>query len=181
MNIPNIITSLRLLLVPVLVYLLWQQRFDAAVGLFLVAGLSDALDGYIAKRYNLCTWLGSVLDPLADKALIISSVILLSWLGLLPWWLTMLVVGRDIVIVIGAGAFLVMTGELEMAPSYLSKLNTFVQIVLIFLTISQAARMVPAYDWHPFLYGLTALFALASGGDYVLAWSAKARHYKRNH
>lgn len=177
MNIPNFITTIRLLLVPLFALLVWRHMYMAALWLFFFAGASDALDGYIAKRLNQCTWIGSLIDPLADKALIVTAVILLSVRGLLPWWLTMVIVGRDVLIVAGTIAYIILTGELEMSPSPISKINTFVQLILIFCTIGTAARLLPVISWSWLLHGATALLAFASGGHYIVVWSAKARRY----
>lgn len=174
MNIPNVITLLRILLVPALVYLLLDGAFGGAIWLFLAAGLSDALDGFIAKRFNLCTILGALLDPLADKLLVVSSVIILAWLGLLPWWLALTIISRDVVIIGGAVPFYARAGRLEMAPTILSKLNTFVQLTLIFLVLGQAAGIVQAARWFPFLFGLAFFTTVVSGVHYVVVWGRKA-------
>lgn len=174
MNIPNAITSIRILLVPALVYLLLRGDFERAIWLFLAAGLSDALDGFIARRFNLATRLGAILDPIADKLLVVSSVIVLARLGHLPWWLALAVVARDVVIVVGAIAFYLRFGSLEMAPSIPSKLNTFVQIALILLVLCQLTEALQVESWFPLLFGLAFLTALVSGVHYLAVWGRKA-------
>ena len=174
MNIPNIITLIRIFLVPVLILFLQDGNYAGALWVFLVAGTSDALDGFIAKRFNMCTRLGSFLDPLADKLLLVSSVIVLARAGHLPVWLAFAIIARDIVIICGAGAFYFKVGRLEMAPSLPSKLNTFVQICLIFLLIVQQARLAQVSGWFPFLFALTFVTVLVSGGHYVAVWGRKA-------
>jgi cardiolipin synthase len=174
MNIPNAITLIRILLVPVLIVLLLDGNFIGALWVFLAAGISDALDGLIAKRFNMCTRLGSLLDPLADKLLLISSVIVLTRAGHLPVWLAFTIIARDIFIIGGAGAFYLRSGSLEMEPSLPSKLNTFVQICLIFLLIVQQSGLAQVSSWFTFLFVLTFVTTLVSGGHYVMVWSRKA-------
>jgi cardiolipin synthase (CMP-forming) len=174
MNIPNVITLIRMLLVPVLIYLLLHGDYTGALWVFLAAGVSDALDGFIAKRFNMCTRLGALLDPLADKFLLVSSVIVLALQGHLPWWLALIIVARDIIIVGGAGAFYLRSGRLDMAPSMPSKLNTFVQICLISLLIIQLSGLAQVSGWFPLLFGLVVGAALISGGHYVAVWGRKA-------
>lgn len=173
-NIPNAITVVRILLVPALVSLLLRGAFGWAIWLFLAAGLSDVLDGFIAKRFRLTTRLGALLDPLADKLLVAASVIVLACLGLMPWWLALTVVGRDAVIVSGAIAFHVRSGRVEMAPSVVSKINTFVQLTLIFLVLGQAGGLVRAAGSLPALFGLAFLSTVVSGVQYVVVWGRKA-------
>ncbi len=173
-NIPNTITVVRILLVPILVSLLLRGTFGWAIWLFLAAGLSDALDGFIAKRFSLTTRIGALLDPLADKLLVAASVIVLAGLGLMPWWLALTVVVRDAVIVSGAIAFHVRSGRVEMAPSVLSKVNTFVQLTLIFLVLGRAGGLVRATGLLPALFGLAFLTTVVSGVQYVVVWGRKA-------
>lgn len=174
MNIPNTLTVLRMLLVPGLIWLLLKEAYGAALWVFVVAGVSDGLDGFIAKKFNQCTRLGSVLDPLADKLLVVSSVVVLAWVGRLPLWLVLLIVARDLVIVGGAVAFYLRAGQVEMDPSFLSKLNTFVQLCLIFTVLAQAAGMVRLAGVLPLLFGLTGLTTFLSGAHYGVVWSRRA-------
>jgi len=174
MNLPNVLTSMRILLVPAVVYLMVRGSFAAAMWLFLAAGLSDVLDGFIAKRFDLCTTLGAVLDPLADKFLIASSVVVLACLGYLPWWLAVTIFVRDVVIVGGAITFYHRYRRLEMSPSLPSKLNTFAQILLVFLMLAQLSRTLQVDPWLPVLFGAAFLTALISGVHYVVVWGRKA-------
>ncbi len=174
MNIPNAITILRILLVPLLVYFLLHGEFRASLWVLLVAGISDALDGAIARHFNMMTDLGALLDPLADKALIIASVLALAWTGLLPGWLVALIILRDLVIMGGAAAYYLRAGRLEMAPSIPSKVNTFFQICLILLILVSAAGLANATGWLPALIGCTLLTTVFSGIHYVVVWSRKA-------
>jgi cardiolipin synthase len=174
LNVPNTLTVLRILLVPAIVVALLRQNYGIALGIFLCAGASDGLDGFIARRFNLCTPLGAVLDPLADKLLVVSSAMVLGWLGGIPWWLVAIIVGRDLVIVLGAIAYYRRAGHLEMAPSLLSKANTFLQISLILIVLANSAGLIAAARWLPALFLVTLSTALVSGGHYVAVWSGKA-------
>jgi cardiolipin synthase len=178
LNIPNTITILRLLLVPVLALLLLRGSFGAAIWVLLGAGISDALDGFIARRFNQLTYLGSVLDPLADKCLITVTVLTLSWVGLLPWWLTAVIVLRDLVIVGGAVAYYIRAGGIEMSPTIPSKVNTLVQTCLIFLVLVIATGMVQAAGWLPALFGLALFTTLFSGVHYIVLWGRRGAELK---
>ena len=162
-------------MVPVLVYLLLHGDYRIAIWVLLGASLSDALDGFIARRFNLCTDLGAVLDPLADKILIIASVLALAWGRLLPWWLAVVIAARDLIIIGGATAYYRRAGRLEMHPSIPSKLNTFVQICMVFLILGTAAGMVKAAGWLPVLFGCVLFTTVFSGLHYIVVWGRKAK------
>lgn len=178
-HLPNLLTLLRILLVPLLVVLLLRGAAGPALLVFLMAGASDALDGFIARRFNLCSRLGSILDPLADKLLIVAAALVMARLRLLPWWLALVVIGRDVLIVGGAVAFYRKTGDIEMAPSLLGKLSTFVQIVVVLAILVDAAGVVPLAVAFPPLFAVTLLVTLVSGGQYVLVWGKKAGLFSR--
>lgn len=179
-HIPNLITVFRFLLVPPVVLLLVNDRPGAALLLFGVAGLSDGLDGFLAKRYHWTSRLGALMDPLADKLLLVSSFVTLGWLGWLPHWLVVLVVLRDLVIVGGAIVFHMRVERLEAAPSLVSKLNTFAQILLVLVAIfNHGIQLIPV-QWLDALVYLVLATTLWSGFDYVwtwgrLAWSKRGR------
>jgi len=179
MNIPNTITILRILLVPVLVYFLLHGEYRAAILVLVVAGISDALDGFIARRFDIRTYLGSVLDPLADKILIIATVLTLALQGLLPSWLTIVIVIRDLIIVIGAIAYYLRAGRIEMAPIITSKLNTFILVFLILLVMATAAGITRGAAWLPVLFGVAFLTAVISGAHYILIWGQKGAALKK--
>ena len=174
LNVPNTLTILRMLLVPGIVAALLRESYGIALGIFLFAGASDGLDGFIARRFNQCTPLGALLDPLADKLLVVSSALVLGWLGRIPWWLAAAITGRDLVIVAGAVVYYTRVGQLEMEPSRLSKLNTFLQIGLILVVLADGAALIGAGRWLPLLFFLTLGTTLVSGGQYVVVWSRKA-------
>lgn len=172
--IPNLITGLRFALVPVLIGLLLNGRFDASLFLFFVMGASDAVDGFLAKRYGWHSRLGAILDPLADKTMLAGTYIALGWLGLLPIWLVIIVVARDILIMGGILIYQRMIRRIEMKPSYISKLNTFVQIILVLVVILQQLTAVP--DWIVVSLAVATLVTtLASAADYARYWSARNR------
>ncbi len=174
LNLPNIITFFRIFLVPLIICFIFQGKYVTALILFLAAGVSDVADGFVARRFNMRTELGAVLDPLADKILIVVSVIALGRLGLLPMWLAIVIICRDIVIAGGALTWHFTIGRVEMAPSFVSKVNTFCQIGMIFLVLCQASSLVQIPSWQPLLFYLVLLTSLVSGIQYVLVWGMKA-------
>ena len=178
-DIPNIITAFRFLLVPPVVILLLQDRFAAALVVFGVAGLSDGLDGFLAKRYGWRSRLGGLLDPLADKLLMVSSFLTLGWLGWIPLWLVALVILRDLVIVAGATFYHMRIEKLEAEPTILSKLNTVAQILLVLAVMfSLGVQTLPALWIDMLLYSVVAT-TLLSGLDYVRIWGMRAWQKRR--
>ena len=173
-DIPNIITVFRLLLVPPVVVLMLNQRFGAALVVFGIAGISDAIDGYLAKRYNWTSRLGGLLDPLADKLLLLSTFITLAWLGWIPLWLVSLVILRDLVIVAGAIVYHMRIEQLDAEPSVVSKLNTVTQILLVLAVMfTQAIQELPALWMDVLLYSVLAT-TIWSGLDYIWTWGRRA-------
>jgi cardiolipin synthase len=174
-DIPNLISLLRIVLTLPIVWLLLKQQFSQALILFAVAGLSDGLDGFLAKRYGWQSYLGGLLDPLADKALLMSSFLVLGSQGLIPIWLVILVICRDLTIVGGALYYNFSVEEVDANPSLVSKLNTLLQIVLVLLVVTNAGPLAipdPLIKWLIWATGLTTLI---SGAAYVWIWSNKAR------
>ncbi|KPV41461.1 hypothetical protein AN478_02515 [Thiohalorhabdus denitrificans] len=174
MNLPNALSLLRLAAVPFLVLLLHDGRHGAALGLFVLAGLTDAADGFVAKRFGQETRLGKVLDPIADKALVVTAYVTLGWMGLIPFWLVLAVVTRDLVILVGALAYHYLTGALEMAPSVLSKFNTALQLALVALVLLEAVLALGLGEWLGWLAVAVLATTVASGLQYVLVWVRKA-------
>ncbi len=174
-QIPNLLTLLRIAACPVLVVALHGGDYDFALLLFLAAGITDGLDGYIAKRCNFVTGLGAILDPIADKLLIASAYIMLAILQDIPFWLLIVVMFRDLVIVVGYLVLVVMGEDIPMKPTYISKINTFLQISLVIAVLSGKA------DWlhNPFVIdGLVIgvlITTIISGGQYVWAWGIRRR------
>ena len=173
-QIPNIISVFRILLVFPILLLLLQEQFANALVLFAVAGVSDGVDGFLAKRFNWQTWIGGLLDPLADKLLLVSSFVALGWLGLLPLWLVALVFLRDLVIVAGAFYYHYHVGKVGGEPTLISKVNTFVQILLVLLVVFAQIFAVPGLLIQ-LLIAIVTITTISSGVDYVIKWSRRAR------
>ena len=173
-DIPNIITAFRFLLVPPVVILMLQDRFTAALLVFGVAGFSDALDGFLAKRFDWTSRLGGLIDPLADKLLLLSSFITLGWLGWIPVWLVVLIILRDLVIVAGAVFYHLRIEQLEAEPTMVSKLNTATQIFLVLAVMfSLGVQTIPAI-WIDILLYSVLVTTLWSGLDYIWIWGRRA-------
>ncbi len=164
-HIPNILTALRLAAAPATAWLLVIGNYTAAFGFFVFAGLSDAADGYLAKRYSLSTRFGRILDPAADKALMLAAFATLSYLGDVPVWLTALVIGRDIFIVTGIGVLMLLGTPVRIAPLLIGKLSTALQVLYIAGHLASAAfdfSLDAVVPWDAYGLGLvTALSALA--------------------
>ena len=180
-DIPNIITLLRIVLVIPVIYLLLQREFSYALVLFFVAGLSDGLDGYLAKRNNWTSRLGSILDPLADKLLLVFSYLALGWLGEIPMWLVIAVMIRDVIIVVGAISYHELIGEYDMMPSWISKTNTFFQILLILVVVfSLGAYRLPPWSIDGLIY-FVAVTTVLSGINYIWVWGRRAVAANKQH
>jgi len=145
----------------------------------LIAGFSDGLDGFLAKTFDWRTRLGGLLDPAADKLLLVSSFVSLAMLGLVPVSLTVIVILRDVVIVAGALSYQRVVGELHGEPSLISKLNTACQLAFVVLTIMQAAWQQPGAQWLAPLGAMVVFTSVTSGLNYVLVWSARVRQRLR--
>lgn len=155
--------------------LLSREAYPLVLILFAVAGFSDGLDGYLARRYNWRSRLGALLDPVGDKLLLIGVYVVLGWGGLLPWWLVGLVILRDVVIVGGALTYRHVCGELTMEPTLISKINTLLQILLGLMVIATAMMWALPIWSLQLMIVLVAVTTVWSGLDYVLRWSARAR------
>jgi len=136
MNLPNIITISRLLLTPYIVWLILSENYFLGFLFFVISGISDGLDGLIAKKLNQKTLLGSYLDPIADKLLIVSSIVLLGYNGHVPIWLVIIIVSRDIAILGAVIISWMLNTNLKIEPLIISKINTFLQIFYITLTFA---------------------------------------------
>ena len=174
MNVPTIITIARLLLVPAVAFFIIQGNYAAAAALFVAAALSDLVDGVIARRFGLVTELGARLDAIADKAIMIATAVALAWTGLLPLWVAAAIVARDLIVLSGAIAYRIVVGKVKMAPTFLSKLNTGVEFVVLTAVLVGAARMLDLTAWLPALFAVVFLTIVASGAHYVWVWAWKA-------
>lgn len=172
-DIPNLITAARIILVWPLVTALLDSQFGTVLVLFAVAGISDGIDGFLARHYGWFTRLGAILDPIADKLLIVSVYVALGWEGLIPAWLVATVITRDVVIVSGAAAFRLLVGRLEMAPTVTSKLNTLLQISLVLAVMLAALQWVQGWILEALIYAVLASTVL-SGLQYVVIWGRLA-------
>jgi len=173
-DIPNLICVVRILLVIPIVVLLLRGEFAAGLMLFALAGASDGLDGFLARHFDWHSRLGAILDPLADKLLMVCTYASLGWLGLLPWWLVAMVLARDALIISGALAYHRLCGEVEMEPTRISKANTLFQILLVLLVmLVQAGLGAPGWVLDAMIF-IVAWSTLLSGGNYVWEWSHRA-------
>ena len=166
MNLPNALTLIRILIIPLFVILLISKSFRGALITFVIAGLTDALDGFLARIWHQRTDLGSYLDPIADKLLLASAFITLAILDIVPYWLTVIVISRDILIAIGFWVLTMMDHKPTIKPRYTSKVTTVFQI----LTIIWALLFVLHWGFEslfPILIRLTAFFTILSGIHYI--------------
>lgn len=179
MNVPNIITIFRILLVPVMFFALASEKYRLALTVFLVASVSDGLDGFLARYLNQRTRLGAILDPLADKLLVVVVVLMLTVLHRLPLWLAAVIILRDLFIVGGALIYHSWVAPVEMKPTFVSKVNTVVQFVMLILVLVQAARLAQLENVLHFVFILVFASTFLSGIDYVWHWGRRAYALKR--
>ena len=177
--IPNALTFLRILLIAPFAAALMAKEYRFALVIFFLASATDAFDGFLARHYNWRTRLGAIADPLADKALLITTYLMLAITGVLPAWLFWLVLGRDLLIVCGGLAFHYGVGRFEMQPSLPGKLNTLIQI-LVALAIIILLADLPMQPWVMDVgILLVAASAIFSGAHYIGVWSLRAWRAKR--
>jgi cardiolipin synthase len=173
LNIPNIITLGRILAVPFIVWAIASNQMEIAFAIFIIAGVSDAVDGFLAKRFNMSSELGALLDPVADKALLVSIYMALGIWGAIPRWIVILVVSRDIMIV---GAVIVswLYGKpIPMKPLMVSKLNTVAQVGFAALVLASLGFGFDSAPYDLVLMVLVTIFTLLSVSFYLVEW---ARH-----
>ena len=173
-HLPNLICLLRIALIWPVVVCLERGAFLQTLGLFLLAAVSDGLDGYLAKRFSWTSRLGRVLDPLADKLLLVAVFLVATWVGLIPRWLTIAAVTRDFLIGLGALSFRVGWGPLRGRPTFASKLNTLLQLLYVLLLLLRAAFQVPPQAVLDALAWLTLATIVISGFGYVRQFTARA-------
>jgi cardiolipin synthase len=164
------ITIMRLLLVPAVVLAMLNMRWDWAFAGFVVAGISDGVDGFIARRWNQFSRLGAYLDPIADKLLLVSVFVVMGYAGELPLWLVVTMVSRDGLIVCAVLLSSVMSHPVEMKPLFVSKANTAAQIVLAALVLGELAFSVQLGPLRSALILLTGVLTVASAAAYLVAW-----------
>lgn len=178
MNIPNFITLARVILVPVIFWLLISGRVQAAFVAFVAAGISDAVDGFLAKRFGWVTELGTYLDPIADKLMIVSLFIALGISGNLPSWLVIAVVSRDILIVIGVVLTWLLGHPAPIKPLAVSKANTLAQILLVATVLGDEGFALGLDTLRTLLVWVTGALTLASLAAYTRAWHRHMSGYE---
>lgn len=169
-NIPNLLSTLRILFIPLFIILLSYDRYAGALAVFIGAAISDGLDGFIARRFKQKTMVGAYLDPIADKLLLTSSFVVFAVMHLMPKWLAILVVSRDVIIAMGILTLQLVSVKVEIKPSVVSKCTTVFQLATIGLRL---LLEVPGtrLEWMPFmhyLYWTTGFLTIASGMQYVV-------------
>ncbi len=168
MGLPNWLTTLRILLIPVFVTLLVYRRAGLALLVFCLASLTDLLDGYIARVQGLQTRLGAFLDPVADKLLLTSGFVTLTWLKVIPFWITAVVVSRDVVLSIGVLVIHVAGGTVHPAPTWVGKMSTVFQMATVLAAMASVYfHLVPAFV-TTLLAWITAAFTITSGMQYIV-------------
>jgi cardiolipin synthase (CMP-forming) len=173
-HLPNIICVLRIALVWPIAAALADREYLIALALFIVAGLSDGVDGFLAKRFNWTSDLGKFLDPLADKLLLVTVYVEAAWLNLTPWWLTAAVVARDVLIGLGAMVFRVWFGPLRGRPTLSSKINTLMQLLYLAVLLVYAAMGFPPREVLDALAILVFITTVFSGLNYMAIFTRRA-------
>ncbi len=177
-HIPNVLTSLRILLVIPVAYYLFESNYLYSLALFLFAGISDAVDGYLARRFLWTSNFGAWADPLADKLIVGVVFVVLAIQGLVPAWLVCVTIGRDLIILCGAGTYRKIFGKIDIAPTILSKVNTVVQILallLVMVTLLDIPQLMNTDDMLDMVFIIVGIFSILSGVDYVISWIRRAR------
>ncbi len=173
-HIPNLLCIVRMLLVGPLVWLLLNEGYPWALALFFLAGLTDGLDGFLAKRFGWRSWLGGILDPLADKLLLVCTFVTLSYVGLVPVWLLVAVVARDLIIISGGVAYRIFIGTVVAQPTVISKINSACQLLYVLIVVGDAAYGVPGPPVVVALGWIVLATTVTSGLDYVVTWGTRA-------
>lgn len=181
-QIPNTLTLVRLLLIAPFLICLFHKQFDCVLYIFVIAGITDALDGWLARGFSWQTDVGKMFDPFADKLLISASFISLALLHVLPWWLVILIFARDFTIVVGVVAWYLWIPQTpDLQPSYISKINTVFQLTLVMLCLFDQAFGLRFPILIPIFVSLTAVTTSISFFDYVWTWGKKACRYRTSH
>jgi cardiolipin synthase len=168
LTVPNFLTLLRIMAIPAFLILVNNHHYAAALVLFMAAGITDTIDGVIARLANAKSDLGATMDPLADKLLVLSSFVILTWLGALPAWLLILVLTRDVVILSGYLVIYFVSTPMEVDPTFIGKLNTFMEMFTIgFALLTLARPEVPMATVNLVTWYLTGLTTTTSGVHYV--------------
>lgn len=177
-RLPNLLTLARLALIPPFALSFGFGAYGLALALFVLAGLSDAVDGWLARRFDWTSRFGAIVDPIADKCLVLTALALLYWQGALPLWFLLLAVGRDLVIVAGAYAYHRRYGPYRLRPSGLSKANTGLLLALVSWQLLVLTGVNDRLGLASGLLVLTALTSVLSGVDYVRIWGTRYRQHR---
>jgi cardiolipin synthase len=169
MTVPNLITTVRIILAPVFIIYLINRDLELALMVFVIAGISDGVDGLVARFFNQKSRLGTFLDPLADKILLVSAFIALAVVDLLPSWVTVTVISRDILILLGIMVLFLYRIEINIKPSLLSKLTTCLQIITVIGALSREILPFPKKMYF-YLFSATAFITITSGLHYMHFW-----------
>jgi cardiolipin synthase len=177
--LPNLITVVRILLVLPTAWLMWEHRYRDAFMLMAIAGISDALDGFLARRFNWMSKFGATLDPLADKFLVAAVFVVFTLQGHIPLWVAFIVLFRDTTIVVGAGVYKLLYESVEIHPTFVSKANTAMQIVTLLLLMASLLAVegisdIAALLVDPYCFYILAVLGISSGVDYIVTWGSKA-------
>ncbi len=172
--LPNLLTVARMLVVPPMVWLLLVGQYQWALALAVFAGVSDLLDGWLARRFSWQSRWGGIYDPLADKLLMMAGYLTLGWLAELPWWLIGLVISRDLVIVIGGYVYYTRFERFEAEPTQLSRLNTFCQVSLMWFVLLRLAGLPLPREAQIGLVWLVGVMAVVTLVQYVWIWTGRA-------
>ncbi len=189
-TLPNVLTIFRMVLIPIFVSLLFYQRFVLALVVFVLAGITDGLDGLLARRFHQQSQLGTILDPIADKLMLVTAFVVLSLPAVfraplpkhlpVPFWVTVAVISRDVFIIVGAAAINIMTGFRGFKPSWLGKLNTAVQILAVTAIMFSASVPVASGYYLPTIYTSVFTLAILSGVHYVFFVSRLLNEERRH-
>jgi len=189
-TLPNLLTVFRMVLIPGFVSLLFSQRYILALAIFILAGVTDALDGLLARRFDQKSQLGTILDPIADKLMLVTAFVVLSMRSVfpqplpshlpVPFWVTVAVISRDVFILVGAAAINIVTGFRGFRPSLLGKINTTVQIVAIGAIMFAASVPYGTGYYLPTIYTTVFAFAVLSGAHYVFFVSKLVNEDRRS-
>ena len=169
MTVPNLITTIRIILAPIFIIYLLDDRFLAALSVFVIAGVSDGADGLIARVFNQKSRLGAFLDPLADKILLVAAFVVLAVRGYIPSWLAVIVITRDVLIPLGVLILFLSRGHLNIQPSIISKITTCLQLGTVFLVLVRNHFHLFSEYMLP-MYWLTGILTIVSGLHYIRSW-----------
>ncbi len=175
--IPNILTILRILLVIPCAYFFYTESYQLSIGIFVLASATDCIDGFLARRLACQTELGAIIDPLADKFLIISLFIVIAWKNYLPLWFSIIIIGREFILLSGAAYYRLKFGPVVFVPTMISKINTGLLLFLLLITLLEAMLgsnvMFSAIKYYSII--LILITSIYSGLDYIYKWSYRVK------